>query len=123
MSMEKSIVCAVTEAINAGDVDGEWRRGFYGQARRNIYAANECFSMCSGNDARHDFYAMWYPENRKRQAIIKDAAPELLDALEKIESGSFVGASSLVIAGDWQAFATKAQEIARAAIAKAKGQS
>lgn len=47
-------------------------------------------------------------------------ASNMLAALEAIEGGSFAGAGTLAIAGDWQAMFNCLQAIARAAIAKAQ---
>lgn len=48
---------------------------------------------------------------------------KLREALEKIEGGYFDGASNYVVAGAWQQFANKLQEIARAALASSSDQS
>lgn len=57
----------------------------------------------------------------------REALPELhgvekmREALKKVAGGSFVGASNLVMTGDWQGFTTALQGIARAALAQGGG--
>lgn len=62
-----SIVSAVKMAVEHGGIDGEWRGPWYiGERLATAHSANENFSLCSGHDARNDYYAMWH-EQKKRQ--------------------------------------------------------
>lgn len=61
-----SIANAVKIAVVRGDVDGQWNhRRIVGEAVSVAHMKNENFAMCSGDDARTDFYAMWIPIYRK----------------------------------------------------------
>jgi hypothetical protein len=62
------------------------------------------------------------PFNKERwdaDARLIAAAPDLYEALDAIATGSFKGASTLAINGNWQEMVQQFQNIARAALSKA----
>ncbi len=55
------IARAVSTSIAAGDVDGEWKQsGALSPRRQYAEMLSECYALCSGRDARNDYYAMVY---------------------------------------------------------------
>lgn len=57
-----SISQAVKIAIARGKIDGQWMDAeLLGDKNYSAHLSNENFALCSGNDARADFYAMWTP--------------------------------------------------------------
>lgn len=61
-----NIANAVKIAVARGYVDGQWNGDrLIGKAAADSHRSNESFAMCSGDDARTDYYAMWIPIYRK----------------------------------------------------------
>jgi hypothetical protein len=92
------------------------------------YSACNPLTICSDSD---DDLASIYSSADSTVSIPREqaianataiaAVPQLIAALEKIESGSFPGLSTMAVAGNWRGIATMYQQIARAALAAATG--
>lgn len=90
-------------------VDAEGGAGAHPEYTRALTNACASIERVGGRDPDPDI------------AALRAKAAALEDALTRIAGGSFPGASTLAIAGDWHGFIDSLQDIARAALAKSQG--
>ena len=79
-------------------------------------SAGDCLSIIIEATDNPTFNDMWLRMNVSEEAK-SDQNERLIDALRRIEGGSFDGASTLAISGQWQEAFQRLQQIARDAIA------
>ena len=127
---EQSALRAATTVVNG--TDGEIQAGT--PAYADLHAVRHSLVTYGGLvatdrpdlhdlDTDRDKNTVWEIDTQNEVAMVDEAIAvrdALLAALEKIKGGSFPNASTLALSGDWKGYTEALQEIARAAIVKAK---